>query len=271
MLSISEPEYLPAWPDVCIALSSPPFLPRSIFLSGKPPPPKPFVSERERLKADTRGAKRQPLANLRSRKRIHRTVSYVRMQFIETHVPAGSNGYYCCGPLLVSPSPAEIRPRECRQREKIAPADPSIAPSDLIRLENPALRCSVLSSEIIRPPPPPPPLRLQRLALNYISLTGEKTNTTIAITKLRRRREWNVSSRSRQRFKKLTWITPSLNVWHLNCSQPIYDYARMHKNHGSRQSSLNVDGFMIADFEKKNAMIFQYMPVIFMTARRLVF
>jgi len=137
MLSISEPEYLPAWPDVCIALS----LPLSLYLSlGKPPPPKPFVSERERLKADTRGAKRQPLANLRSRKRIHWTASYVRMQFTETHVRAESNGYYHRGPLLVSSSPAEIRPRECRRREKIASADPSIAPSDSIRLENSALR-----------------------------------------------------------------------------------------------------------------------------------
>jgi len=42
---------------------------------GEPPPPKPFVSERERLKADTRGAKRQPLTDLRSRRRIHRCIA----------------------------------------------------------------------------------------------------------------------------------------------------------------------------------------------------
>jgi len=69
---------LSAWPGVCIAYLSPsllfPSLPGS-SRPGEPPPPKPFVSERERLKADTRGAKRQPLTDLRSRRRIRRCIA----------------------------------------------------------------------------------------------------------------------------------------------------------------------------------------------------
>ena len=157
MLSISEPEYLPAWPDVCIALCLPLPLPFSLSLSLSPSvclsislrlsfsrqtasPEAIRFRTRAAKGGHARGAKRQPLANLRSRKRIYRTASYVRMQFTETHVHAESNGYYYCGPLLVSPSSAEIRPRECRRREKIAPVDPSIAPSDSIRLENSAFQ-----------------------------------------------------------------------------------------------------------------------------------
>lgn len=86
-------EYLSAWLDMCIASPS---LPLFLF-HDKPPIPKPFVSEREGLKANT---KRQPLTNLRSRKRLHRTASYaLGCSLSRRNVLPGSNVYYC---LLLS-------------------------------------------------------------------------------------------------------------------------------------------------------------------------
>lgn len=67
--SISRPD------PTCVLPPSPSFF----FTANRLP--RSHLSRNERLKAN---AKRQPLTNLRSRKRIRRTASYARMQFIET-------------------------------------------------------------------------------------------------------------------------------------------------------------------------------------------
>jgi len=132
MLSISEPQYLSlgvAWRVYRLSLSLPsfPFPPRFFSPRRTSPPPKPFVSERERLKADTRGAKRQPLTDLRSRRRIRRCIArsdavHRVRTCVRTYVRAPDRPPW---PFSVPSSPAEIRPRECRRCEKIAPAVPA--------------------------------------------------------------------------------------------------------------------------------------------------
>lgn len=123
-----------------------------------------------------------------------------------------------CGPLLVSPSPAEIRPRECRRREKIA-IDRSQR-----RDTSREFRTSMLYFKIWRKRDP------QLLVLlNCISLTGMcKKQVSNTIMKLRRCYKCNFSYlHLRLKIMILKNSCEYMSFRYLNCSQ----FMIMHKNY----------------------------------------